>query len=240
MSRVGRRAIALPAAAPSRGRFPHRKTRQIMTEFLRYRPLGLSLALLSAIAATLAVSPAASARPLPPSVLELAEVEDTPRNGVARVTRNEDESYTAEIRIDASAEEVWAVIVDYNRFSEFLPNVISSALLEVEGDRHVIEQVNEQRVLFLNVRSRIRTENLETQNQRIDFRLLEGDLNQLEGSWVLEPTDDGGVLLTQTVRVAPPDGTPNGIFHDIFERSLADTLEAVRDEVRRRQSDRDA
>lgn len=159
-------------------------------------------------------------------------------NGEISITRNEDESYTARLRLNASPEEVWNVIADYNSFSQFLPNIISSDTLETEGNRYVVEQVSEQRVLFFNVRSRIRLEHLETENQRIDFRLIEGDLAQLEGAWTIEPTEDGdSLLLTQTVRVEPAAGTPESVFYDIFERSLANTLNAIHDEVLRRQAE---
>ncbi|MGC9502413.1 SRPBCC family protein [Baaleninema sp.] len=164
-----------------------------------------------------------------------AETQLARREGEIRITRDAENTYTAEILLDASAEEVWNVIADYNNFSNFLPNIVSSNVLESEGNRSVVEQISERRVLFINVRSRIRTENLETQNQRIDFRLVEGDLAKLEGSWILETVADSNHLrLKQTVNVSPEDGTPETIFYDIFEQSLADTLEAIREEVLRR------
>ncbi len=152
------------------------------------------------------------------------------------ITRNEDASYTVSVNLEASAEDIWSVIADYGRFSHFLPNIVSSEILEVEGNRHVVEQVSEQQVLFFQVRSRLRTENLEIQNQRIDFRLLEGDLNQLEGYWVIEATENPQVhRLRQTVTVTPPPGTPDAVFHSIFRQSLTDNLAAIRDEIQRRQ-----
>ncbi|MDC0831802.1 SRPBCC family protein [Geitlerinema sp. CS-897] len=163
------------------------------------------------------------------------EIQLSRRDGEVRITRDADNTYTAEILLDASVEEVWNVIADYDNFSDFLPNIVSSDVLEVEGNRHVVEQVSERRIFFLNVRSRIRTENLETKNQRIDFRLVEGDLARLEGSWILESVAESNHLrLKQTVNVSPEDGTPETLFYDIFEQSLADTLEAIREEVLRR------
>ncbi|WP_159785437.1 SRPBCC family protein [Sodalinema gerasimenkoae] len=157
------------------------------------------------------------------------------------LTRNEDASYTIIVDLEASAEDIWSVIADYGSFNQFLPNIVSSEILEVEGNRHVVEQVSEQQVLFFQVRSRLRTENLETQNQRIDFRLLEGDLNQLEGYWVIEATENPQVhRLRQTVTATPPPGTPDAVFHTIFRQSLTDNLAAIRDEIQRRQLDGEA
>ena len=155
--------------------------------------------------------------------------------------QNEDASYTVTVTLDASAEDIWSVIADYGRFNHFLPNIVSSEILEVEGNRHVVEQVSQQQVLFLQVRSRLRTENLETIHQRIDFRLLEGDLNQLEGYWVIEATENPQIhRLRQTVAVPPPPaGTPDSIFRRVFRQSLTENLAAIRDEIQRRQLDRD-
>jgi len=177
---------------------------------------------------------------LTPGAIALERLPTIARNATGaeseiQISREDENTYRLAVNLEASAAEIWSVIADYGSFSHFLPNIISSEILEIEGNRHVVEQVSEQQVLFLNIRSRIRTENLETENQRIDFRLLEGDLNQLEGSWIIETTENDQTLrLTQTVAVAPPPGTPDRVFHRVFRQSLTDNLEAIRDEIQRR------
>jgi ribosome-associated toxin RatA of RatAB toxin-antitoxin module len=150
--------------------------------------------------------------------------------------------YTARILIDASAAEVWEVLTDYSNFQNFIPNVVSSEILESEENRTIIEQVSEQEVLLFKVKSRIRTENIETEDRRIDFRLVEGDLAQLQGSWTLESIasesteETTQILLTQEVEVEPERGTPISVFNDLFQDALQETMTSIRDEVKQRKT----
>jgi ribosome-associated toxin RatA of RatAB toxin-antitoxin module len=149
-----------------------------------------------------------------------------------------DGSYVARVAIEASAAEVWAVLTDYANFPDFIPNVVESEVLESEDNRSVVEQVSEQQVFLLTVKSRLRTEHLETENQRIDFRLVSGDLAELEGYWLIEPiADSQKVLLSHVVTVKPKRGTPVHLFDDLFQDALRDTLAAIRQEVQQRQNE---
>lgn len=67
----------------------------------------------------------------------------------------------------------WAVLTDYGNFHQFLPTVAESRVLEVDGCRKVVEQLDRRRILLSTVESRIRTENLEINEQQISFQLLD-------------------------------------------------------------------
>ncbi len=155
-----------------------------------------------------------------------------------------DGKYIVRVLIEASAAEVWAVLTDYANFPDFIPNVVESEVLESADNRSVVEQVSEQQVFLLTVKSRVRTENIETENQRIDFRLISGDMAELEGYWLLEPianSDPGEsraespkILLSHVVTVKPERGTPLNLFRDLFGDVLQETLAAIRQEVKER------
>ena len=157
----------------------------------------------------------------------------------------EDGSYTARVVVPASVDEAWEVLTDYGNFTTFLPNTISSEILETQGNRYIVEQVSQQRILFLDVRSRIRTENIHTEKERIDFNYLEGDFDRLQGYWTIEAipsneTDNetlepAELLLTQVIEVQPSRGTPEELFNDLFQNALENNLAAIRQEVIRRQ-----
>ena len=161
------------------------------------------------------------------------------------VVSGEDGSYTARVVVPASVDEAWEVLTDYGNFTTFLPNTISSEILETQGNRYIVEQVSQQRILFLDVRSRIRTENIHTEKERIDFRYLEGDFDRLQGYWTIEAipsneTDNetlepAELLLTQVIEVQPSRGTPEELFNDLFQNALENNLAAIRQEVIRRQ-----
>lgn len=180
---------------------------------------------------------------LPPPVTEyLSRDQQTAlENGDIVITGTEGQ-YVARMLVDASIETLWAVLTDYNNLTDFMPNLVSSQTIESAGNRYLVEQVSKQRVFVFNIESRLVTENILTENQRIDFKLVEGDLSQFEGYWEIEPIaspvegENAKFLLTQTIDVKPDRGTPDNLFYDIFKNALEKTLTAIRDEVNRRQN----
>lgn len=162
-------------------------------------------------------------------------------NGDIIITGTEGQ-YVARMLVEASVDDLWAVLTDYNNFTEFLPNIVSSEVIESEGNSYLVEQVSKQRILLFNIESRLLTENVQTENQRIDFKLVEGDLSQFQGYWAIEqiPSSVAGdapqLLVTQSIEVQPDRGTPENLFYDIFKSALEKTLTAIRDEVDRRKS----
>lgn len=148
--------------------------------------------------------------------------------------------YVVRTLVTAPRDVVWAVLTDYEKFAKFLPNVVSSQILETQGNRKVVEQIDVRQVFVVKTRSRVRTENIETPKQRIDFRLLEGDLKAMRGSWQLEPVAaypgaaPTQILMTQTIEAQPPASAPPGVFYNVFKRALSDSATAIRTEIGRR------
>lgn len=161
------------------------------------------------------------------------------REGKIVVTGSEGQ-YVGKVLVTASPEVVWSVLTDYDNFYKFLPNVISSQVLETNGNRKIVEQVSNRQVLVVKVKSRVRTENTETNRERIDFRLIEGDLQQLQGYWKIEPVsvypgaEPTQILITQTLEVQPKSGTPKDIFYAIFKKAMGDNLKAIQKQVNQR------
>lgn len=148
--------------------------------------------------------------------------------------------YVAKVLVTAKPEIVWAVLTDYDNFARFLPNVASSRVLESNGNRKVLEQVNTGQVLFIKVRSRIRTAITETSQQQIEFKLIDGDLKKLQGYWLLEPiapysgAPADQILITQTIEVQPSSGLPKDAFYNIFKDTLKKSMTAIHQEIKRR------
>ncbi|MEB3313463.1 MAG: SRPBCC family protein [Cyanobacteriota bacterium] len=133
----------------------------------------------------------------------------------------------------------WQVLTDYGNFHRFLPTVAESRVVGVEGDRTIVEQLDRRRILLSTVESRIRTENLELNQQQISFQLLEGNLEYMYGHWRLDltpPQYSPLLLVSQQVQAeAERDLGPfKGMFYRLFETSLVETMQAVRAEMERR------
>ncbi|MEB3355928.1 MAG: SRPBCC family protein [Synechococcales bacterium] len=164
------------------------------------------------------------------------------RNGRAVVTTRGDR-FVGQVIANVAPDVVWEVITDYQNFAQFLPSIVSSTVLESQGDRTVVEQVGSRRVLLMDIKSRLRTENIETAKQRIDFRLLEGDLKVFEGHWQLysleNPVDASTdpmeqTLIVQLTKAKAGIGLLEGSFSDAFKDSVQENLTAVCAEVERR------
>lgn len=161
------------------------------------------------------------------------------KSGQTLVT-GEKGNYVAKVLVKSSQDAAWSVLTDYGSLSKFLPNVVSSKVLESNGNRKVIEQVDARQVFLINVRSRIRSSITETAKTRIDFQQVDGDLQKLQGYWTVEPVAPfsgakaNQVLITYVVDAQPKPGTPKGIFYNLFKDSLGQTLSVISQEVLRR------
>ncbi|HEY9861195.1 MAG TPA: SRPBCC family protein, partial [Candidatus Obscuribacterales bacterium] len=63
------------------------------------------------------------------------------RSGKVVVTGDQGR-YVAKVLVKASPDVVWAILTDYANLSKFLPNVVSSRVIETDGNRKVVEQVD--------------------------------------------------------------------------------------------------
>ena len=197
----------------------------------------IELCQLSAIASTL----------LPALSQETGALEQLPaqqqsalERGQATATREEGQ-FIGRVLIRASESEVWDVLTDYDNFKEFLPDIESSRLLDSSGDRCVFEQVNIVRFFLVTLRSRIVIESLLSYPRHIDFRLVEGDLDSLRGTWCLKiipssiESQSSHVLLTQRVAIEPRGSNSNrGVFYDTYRGIMQETLVELKQESERR------
>jgi len=151
-----------------------------------------------------------------------------------------DGNYVSRLLITTSLDNAWQVLTDYENFADFLPGVTSSELLESSGDRKVFEQTNKIKTLVFSIESRVQVATTETYPEQIAFQAVDGDLETMDGTWMLEavspypsaPPDR--VLLTHKVMVEPANAPSNGIFFSIYEDRLQETLEAIKTEAERR------
>lgn len=133
----------------------------------------------------------------------------------------------------------WAVLTDYANFDKFLPTVVKSRVVESDGDRTIVEQVDRRKILLSTMESTVVTENLELDGQQISFRLLQGNLEYMYGHWRIDaaPRQLGAEplhLVSQQVRAEADVGPFKGMFYNLFEASLVDTIKALRAEMERR------
>lgn len=133
----------------------------------------------------------------------------------------------------------WRVLTDYGNFARFLPTVAKSRIIEADGPRTVVEQVDRRRILLSTIESVVRTENLEIDQQQISFRLLQGNLQHMYGHWRLDSVTPPAspqplLLVSQLVHAEADVGPFKTMFYSLFETSLVETIQAIRQEMERR------
>jgi coenzyme Q-binding protein COQ10 len=90
------------------------------------------------------------------------------------------------IVIEAPARDVYELAKDLARFPEFMPDVESVVILEREPHR----MVSRWKTLVEDAPIEWTEEDLfDDIALRVDYKLLEGDLDTFEGSWTFEETD---------------------------------------------------
>ncbi|HIK45979.1 MAG TPA: SRPBCC family protein [Leptolyngbyaceae cyanobacterium M65_K2018_010] len=147
--------------------------------------------------------------------------------------------YGVMVATPVDAATAWAVLTDYGNFHRFLPTVAQSQVIETDGHRTVVEQVDRRRILLSTVESTVRTENLEIDRQQISFRLLQGNLDYMYGHWRIDPAPNHHspqplLLVSQQVAAEADLGPFKGMFYSLFETSLVETMQAIRQEMERR------
>lgn len=193
-----------------------------------------------ALAATMTISSPASSGLFdgPVDRLPLQERVALRQGGV--VMTGEKGEYTGRILVKAPIATAWEVLTDYNNFQNFLPNVAKSEVIEKNGNRLVFEQVNIIRVFIFTQKPRVKIAVTQTYPQQIAFRLIEGDLDSLEGVWRLElvspypgaPPDQ--ILISNQVTVDPGNISTRDLFFSIYKKTTSDTLAAIEKEIEKR------
>ena len=193
-----------------------------------------------ALAFTIIFSPVATAKLFdgPVDRLPLEQRVSLRRGEV--VFLGEDGDYTCRILAKSSMDNAWQVLTDYEHFAEFLPGIISIKLIENSGDRKVFEQINKIKTFVFSVESRVQIASTEFYPEKITFEAVDGDLETMNGKWTLQPVSPypsappDRVLIAHQVRVEPAEVLSDGIFYNIYEDRLEETLMAIKQEIEKR------
>jgi coenzyme Q-binding protein COQ10 len=97
--------------------------------------------------------------------------------------------------VDAPAAGVYELAKDQERFPQFMPDVESVSVVE----RHADRVLSRWKTLIEDAPIEwLEEDRFDDAALRIDYRLLEGDLDTFEGAWTFEP-GPGGTIVVLTV-----------------------------------------
>ncbi|MBV8424044.1 MAG: aromatase/cyclase [Candidatus Eremiobacteraeota bacterium] len=93
-----------------------------------------------------------------------------------------------EIAVAAPARDVYELAKDQERFPQFMPDVESVTVLERRDDVIITRWKTLVEEAPIEWTEEDRFDDART---RIDYKLIEGDLDKFEGSWTFDDTGDG-------------------------------------------------
>jgi ribosome-associated toxin RatA of RatAB toxin-antitoxin module len=134
--------------------------------------------------------------------------------------------------VKAPLDVVWDVLTGYEQFPDLLPSVVSSRVLERQDNRVWVERKDRRKVGLLPIKVKIVTENTEHFQDRIDYRMVEGTLDEMHGNWQVAGVDgrDGSpaTLLMQTIKAKANLGPLQPYFYEVFEGGLTEAMSDLR------------
>ena len=154
---------------------------------------------------------------------------DAPEDGMATIAK--------QVIMDAPLEKVFDLVVDYERYPEFVPGIRACRVRDVKGEKHVEYELD------LGVkRIRYVLRMAEKRPTNVSWSLVSGDMMKVSnGSWALA-AEEGKTraLYTVEIQIARPALLPQSIVDRVSDEltriQLPKTLEAfkARAESRRR------
>jgi coenzyme Q-binding protein COQ10 len=132
--------------------------------------------------------------------------------------------------IDASPDQVMAVITDFESYPKFLPEMETARIIKRDGD--VWDVAFSVRI----VRSFSYTLQLRRVSPtQLKWHLVEGAFKVNEGGWNLDEVDDGArTKAVYTIDLQLGMFVPGNILRSLVERSLPDTVSRFKGETERR------
>ncbi len=131
---------------------------------------------------------------------------------------------TRSIIINAPMEKVFDIIVDYEKYREFVDEVKDVRTSGRQGNEvNVHYTVNVVKTIRYTIRAR------EERPTRMSWSFVDGEfMKDNKGSWVLEPAGEGKTKATYTAEMALGALVPKSIVNALVEGSLPKMLEAFK------------
>lgn len=137
--------------------------------------------------------------------------------------------------VEATAQQTWAVLTDYARLPEFVPDLLSSRQLSRSGAQITLEQQGRAGFLFLRHAIHVVVQVTEHPFSALDVALLAGNMKHYASHWELAPmARGGGTRILYRGSLAPDFFVPALLGQVLVQRDVQNMLAAVAAEIERR------
>jgi ribosome-associated toxin RatA of RatAB toxin-antitoxin module len=131
-------------------------------------------------------------------------------------------------RSGGGADAVWAVLTDYERMPDFVPDLHSARVLSRSGGQVLLEQTGTARLLFFRRAIRLVVRVREQPFSQIDVSLVHGDMKVYRCSWRLVPVAaTGGTRVLYRGTMAPKFYVPGMLGAGMIGANIETMMAAV-------------
>jgi len=139
----------------------------------------------------------------------------------------------ASVFVPASPQQTWSVLTDWDNFAKFMTNVKSSRIIARTGNTIQVKQTVRAKVWPFSFDIEFEREVELFPYERMQFRLLAGDFEKMEGT-VRLIADPAGTRILSHVESIPRFWIPPLIGPILIEQETRDQFQQIIDEVARR------
>ena len=141
------------------------------------------------------------------------------------------EGILAKIIIPAPLEVVWSVITDYEKLSDFIPDMKLSEVVEKKDGEIILHQQGESGFLMFHFKVDLILKLVEHRYQRIEFNQVSGDFDYFEGEWKTEFLGDRETMLIYKLIAHPKFYAPGWVVRYMLKRDIPVRLKALRERI---------
>jgi hypothetical protein len=165
----------------------------------------------------------------------LADAPASNSEGVAIEVTRDGGAYRirAVAEIPADRAVAWRVLTDYERLTDFVPDLQVSRVVAREGARVTVEQKGEARLWIFRVPIEVRFIAEEQPYDSVTSRAIAGSFREMTGRYELLP-QAGGLRLVYTGRLIPNFGMPPFIDNALVRTLIRRQFTAMVEQIRRR------
>lgn len=123
-----------------------------------------------------------------------------------------------------SAEQMYQLVNNYQRYPEFLPGCISGKTLHQQGNESDAELI----VSKAGIRLAFTTHNTMQPNQSIQMKLVEGPFKHLKGEWRFLELDEYSSQISLQLQFAFSNALVEKMFGKIFQQLTSQMVQAFK------------
>lgn len=130
--------------------------------------------------------------------------------------------------VAAPLPRVWRILTNYERMTEFVPDLESCKVLSRNGNEVMIEQFGVARLLFMSRPIHLIVRATEQPMSAIDIALVSGDMKHYEARWELIPMPEtGGTKVVYKGRMMPNFYVPSLFGSKMIRMDVEHMMRAV-------------